>query len=271
MINTDKLHILLPHIQSLAGDNYSQVRGVICDVISAMIPLVSKDIATTKLLPSLIKLLEDSDSEVRIIAVKSSVKFVTVMGPELMHSISSHLKTLLEDKKWRVREALYNTLFDLALVYQNQDVFTKQIEPLLFGFLKDRAQTIRESSIKRLPSLIQAYKHDWLLKSCLPKFNEALNKQNGYAFRISGLYCLQSIAQNVSSEIATDQILPILIKNARDEVPNVKLVAVRIIKSLLIKLDQNSVNTHIKPLLQELSNDNDRDVKYFAQEALVSI
>jgi len=40
------------------------------------------------------------------------------MGPELMQALSSHLKTLIEDKKWRVREALYNTLFDLALVYQ---------------------------------------------------------------------------------------------------------------------------------------------------------
>jgi serine/threonine-protein phosphatase 2A regulatory subunit A len=204
-------------------------------------------------------------------ALKSSVKFVNVMGPELMQALSSHLKTLIEDKKWRVREALYNTLFDLALVYQNQDVFIKQIEPLLFGFLKDRAQTIRESSIKRLSSLVQVYKHDWLLNGCLPKFNETLNKQNGYAFRISGLYCLQSIAQNLSTEIVTDKILPILIKNARDDVPNVKLVAVRIIKSLLLKLDQNSVNSQIKPLLQELSNDNDKDVKYFAQEALVSI
>jgi len=66
MINTDKLHILLPHIQSLAGDSWAQIRSVICEVIAAMIPLVSKDIAVTKLLPSLVKLLEDSDSEVRI-------------------------------------------------------------------------------------------------------------------------------------------------------------------------------------------------------------
>ena len=74
-----------------------------------------------------------------------------------MQALSSHLKALIEDKKWRVREALYNTLFDLALVYQNQDVFVKQIEPLLFGFLKDRAQTIRESSIKRLPVTFNSF------------------------------------------------------------------------------------------------------------------
>jgi len=271
MVNIDKLHILLPHIQSLTGDNSSQVRYVICDVIGAMIPLVPKELVAPKLLPCLSRLLEDSDSEVRINASKSSVKFVSVMGPELMTSLTPQLKVLLEDKKWRVREQIYNTLFDLANTYQSQDIFTKHIENLLFGFLKDRAQTIRENSIKRLPSLLQIYKHDWLMNSCLPRFNEILNKQNGYAFRISGLYSLQSIAQSLSTEIVTDKILPILMKNSKDDVPNVKLVAVRIIKSLLLKFESNTVNNYIKPLLQELSNDVDKDVKYFAQEALISI
>lgn len=271
MINIDKLHILIPHIQSLAGDHSAPVRCVICEVIGAMVPLVSKDIIS-KLLPYLTKLLEDSDSEVRISALKSVVKFVPVMGPELMPNISSQIKTLLDDKKWRVREAVYNTLFDLAAAYsQTPDVFFKQIEALLFGFLKDRAQTIRETSIKRLSSLVQVYKQDWLLNSCLPRVNESLNKQNGYAFRISGLYSLQAISEILATNVVTDKILPILLKNAKDDVPNVKLVAVKIIKSLLLKFDSNAVSNNIKPLLQELSNDNDKDVKFYAQEALSSI
>jgi len=35
-----------------------------------------------------------------------------------MNSLSPHLKTLVDDKKWRVREAAYQTLIDLALQYQ---------------------------------------------------------------------------------------------------------------------------------------------------------
>lgn len=271
MINTDKLHLLIPHIQALAADHFSHVRANVCDVITSVIPLVPKEISTTKLLPSLLKLIEDSDSETRMNSIKSTVKFVGVMGPELMQSLTSHFKTFLEDKKWRIREAAYITLFDLALAYQNQSVFTQYIEALLFGFIKDRAQTIRETGIKRLPSLLQVYKQDWLMSTCLPKFNDLLNKQNGSAFRITGLYCLQSVAQNLSSEIVTDKILPIFLKNARDEVPNVRFVVVKILKSLILKFDQNSVNNQIKPLLQELSNDADKDVKFYAQDALVSI
>ena len=58
------------------------------------------------------------DLELIFSAVKSTVKFVSVMGPELMTAISGQIKALLEDKKWRVREAVYNTLFDLATAYQ---------------------------------------------------------------------------------------------------------------------------------------------------------
>lgn len=118
MINSEKIYILVPPIQALARDNSLQVRSGICEVISTVIPLVGKDISVSKLYPYLLELVEDKETDVRIACVKTFVKFVDVLGAELMNSLIPHIKNLMEDKKWRVREATYQTLIDLALSYQ---------------------------------------------------------------------------------------------------------------------------------------------------------
>jgi len=244
------------------------VRAGICEVIQTVVPLVGKDISVSKLYPYLLELVEDKETDVRISCIKSFVKFVEVLGAELMNSLIPHVKNLMEDKKWRVREATYQTLIDLALSYQSLDVFQKHIEPIFFGFLKDKANTIRELGTSKLIALVQVYKTEWLLNSCLPKLNDALKKDNGYLYRITALNCLRAIAQVCPPDTLNEKILPIFLKNAKDEVPNVRFVVVKIIKSLLVKFDSNTFASQIKPCLQELTQDSDKDVSYFAQEAL---
>jgi len=270
-ISVEKLHILIPHIQTLAKDSSSLVRCDICNVIANVIPILGKDTSNSKLFPALLELIEDKESTVKISCIKSLSQSASVLGPEIMNSLTPHFKILLDEKRWRVREATYDVLVDLALLFQNADLFIKQIEPLFFGFLKDRANTIRETGIKKLPALIQVFKNTWFLNNCLPKLVEILNKQNTYLLRITGLYCLKAAAQALPSEVVSEKILPILLKNGKDEVPNVRIVIVKIIKSLILKFDNNTVSFQVKPLLQELSNDTDKDVQFYAQEALISI
>lgn len=270
-ISVDKLSILIPHIQTLAKDHSSPVRSDICSVIASIIPLLGRDVSNSKLLPSVLELIEDKDATVKISCVKSLHLFAGVFGPELINPLAPHLKTLLEDKRWRVRESIYDVLADLALIYQNQELFSRHIEPLFFTFLKDRANTIREAGVRRIAALIQTFKTQWFLSNCLPKLTETLIKSNPYLLRITGLYCLKAAAQALPSETVSEKILPLLLKNGKDDVANVRIVVVRIIKSLILKFDNNSVSFQVKPLLQELSNDQDKDVQFYAQEALLSI
>jgi len=142
---------------------------------------------------------------------------------------------------------------------------------LFFGYLKDKANTIRDLGASKLVTLIQVYKNDWLFNNCLPKLSDALNKQNGYLYRITALTSLRSIAQTVGNDVVTEKLLPIFLKNGKDEVPNVRFVVVKILKALIVKFDSNTIVAYIRPLFQELSNDSDKDVQFFTQEALSSL
>jgi serine/threonine-protein phosphatase 2A regulatory subunit A len=269
LINVDKLQLLIPQVQALARDHSNSVKTGICEVVGGMVSLVGKDISMQKLFPYLLELVEDKDPDVKINAIKSFVRFAEVVGADLMNPLVPHLKNLIDDKKWRVRISAYETISELALFYQNYDLFIKIMEPIFMGFLKDRAHTIREFGVKKLPSLIQVYKTEWVYNGLLPKLNDALNKDNGYLFRITAIYCLQAVAQSVSQEIANDKILPILLKTGKDSVPNVKFTVIKLLKGLNTKSE--IINMQIKPYFQELTNDPDRDVAYFATDALNSL
>jgi len=144
---------------------------------------------------------------------------------------------LLDDKKWKVRIAAYETISDLALFYQSYDIFFKTLEPLFVLYLKDRAQIIREFGIKKIPALIQVYKIEWVYNGLLPRLNEALHKDNGYLFRITALQTLQAVAQSISPDVANDKILPLILKCGKDSVANVRFTVIKVLKVLHSKSD----------------------------------
>jgi len=64
--------------------------------------------------------------------------------------------------------------------------------------------------------------------------------------------------------VAQEKVLPLILKTGKDQVPNVRFTVIKILKTLHFKSDT------VKQLLNDLSNDPDRDVSFFAQDALNS-
>lgn len=74
----------------------------------------------------------------------------------------------------------------------------------------------------------------------------------------------------MSQEVITNTMLPLVLKLAQDPVPNIRFNVAKTLHSLIPLLDSSVVQTKIKPCLQELLKDSDRDVKFYASQALQS-
>lgn len=75
----------------------------------------------------------------------------------------------------------------------------------------------------------------------------------------------------VGSDVIVQHILPMVLEMSRDSVANVRFNVAKTLDLLMKHVsDKNVVNTQIIPVLNSLNEDSDRDVKYFAQKALVS-
>lgn len=108
-------------------------------------------------------------------------------------------------------------------------------------YLKEKSYYVRDLGIKKLIVLVQTFKQEWVDKHLLPKIKEALLKDNSYLIRITALYSLQSVSLVLSAEYSRDKLIPMLLQNGKDPVPNIKLVLCKILKSLGKKYPEQTV------------------------------
>ena len=78
------------------------------------------------------------------------------------------------------------------------------------------------------------------------------------------IYCHNSLGP----EVAHSKFTPLTLQMAKDPVPNVRFSVARTLHTLIAHIDSSVVQKQIKPCLLSLSEDSDRDVQYFASQAL---
>ncbi|XP_027766179.1 serine/threonine-protein phosphatase 2A 65 kDa regulatory subunit A alpha isoform [Empidonax traillii] len=82
------------------------------------------------------------------------------------------------------------------------------------------------------------------------------------------LTCPQVLSEVCGQEVTTQQMLPTVLRMAADAVANVRFNVAKSLQRIGPILDSGTLQTEVKPVLEKLTQDQDVDVKYFAQEAL---
>jgi serine/threonine-protein phosphatase 2A regulatory subunit A len=72
----------------------------------------------------------------------------------------------------------------------------------------------------------------------------------------------------VGQDVINNTFLPLVIRLAQDPVPNIRFNVAKTIHTLIPLLDSAAAQQKVKPTLSKLFDDTDRDVKFFASQAL---
>ncbi|CAD8195625.1 unnamed protein product [Paramecium pentaurelia] len=267
-ISPEKLNLIVPNLQILSEDSFSQVKQNVCEVIGLIANLLPKEYCQNKLQKCLFDLMSDENTEVRRNAIKCVGIFVMAIGFEQLNQFIPYLKKSMNDPKWRVRKETIQTIIQLALQIKQLDTFTQQLEEVFLFFLRDRAAEVRSTGLSQLSELISVYKQEWALSNFLQKCVEILEKDNGFFFRINALYAIQQISFAVENYQVEKRLWPIVQKYLKDPIPNIRFVSLKVAKSLLKKIENQDVLIQIKQFINEMLDDPDRDVKFYVQEAL---
>ena len=186
--------------------------------------------------------------------------------------------------------------------------------PLLLTLLQDQVNAVRMAATGVLGALGSpaCLGLPWMRAKVLPHLTSLFHTEGGsYLQRITVLYALRelllggqsqsqsqsqqqpapgtdvtgagssdgsgSTAEEAAAHVAPDA-LPLLLGGLRDEVPNVRFVAVQIVEeaghvlSLAKQQGGSSGKEALAPLVGELAGkDTDADVRYFAQRALAKL
>lgn len=76
------------------------------------------------------------------------------------------------------------------------------------------------------------------------------------------------MAPVVTPEVVTQQILPLALVMAADPIPNIRFNVAKLFGKIHNFVEKQDGNERIKPILKRMTEDEDMDVRYFAQISL---
>ena len=139
---------------------------------------------------------------------------------------------------------------------------------MFFNYLNDVVSSVREVGVNCLNKLIEKFGNAWVISTLVPKLQSFLTTpKTSYLNRMCVIHSLMECAKYLDTKQNTEFILPIIIKGMKDKIANVRFYTVKITKEKISKFDQNA-KEKIKTLTKELCNDDDNDVKFYAQKFL---
>jgi serine/threonine-protein phosphatase 2A regulatory subunit A len=217
-----------------------------------MIQSISKDQAYQNVQPLIKDLMKDDNQEVRKGGIEAATKFIEVLGADTITSLYPSLKACSEDAKWRVRLELMRNIIELAVKAQNNDLFTKYLEPLFINYLKDRVSAIRGVAIERIGDLARTYGVNWI-NSFLGKLSETISKEPCFHFKIAAVYSLKEICYSVHGESFVDKSINLIIQASREPVPNIREVCVKAERDIASRFEKGSIRDAIKKHIVSLN------------------
>eukprot|EP01059_Diplonema_ambulator_P031910 TRINITY_DN6012_c0_g1_i2.p1 TRINITY_DN6012_c0_g1~~TRINITY_DN6012_c0_g1_i2.p1 ORF type:complete len:602 (+),score=236.42 TRINITY_DN6012_c0_g1_i2:34-1806(+) len=268
---TREMRDLTPCLSNLCFDSNNHVRAATAANIVGLSQVFSKTELKEFLLPLLTKLLGDESSDVRLNVIGELGKVSETVGfKELAPRILTAVTDLATDSKWRVREGVINVVPSLAKL-MGAEAFNADLSYIVIGWLTDQVCEIRVLVAKVLCELWQIFGEKWAKENLLPKILSIASKEN-YMHRVALLNFVALVASKgyCSSEVINTTFLNLFSSLAHDKVPNVRFNVAKSIEACLPKLEARAITANWRPLLDQLEDDTDIDVRHFARKALVN-
>ena len=261
------LQPLVPMLQLLYDDPVPEVRKAIADLTVDSAVINGTESYANSLADLIVKLLGDEDGFVRL-RILSKLKRIAEDVPALLTRLTPNLKNLYGDSNWRVRRAICLGM-PAVIGSMGPEYFQNHFINEYLHALKDGVSEVRIAVSETFPAMIEAASAEWFFSHIFASVKQTTKEE--YLVRLSVIGGLRAMLTSGSlSEAHQNEVLSHILGYTKDAVPNVRLRAAQALSSICNDptMDNSKLQT-IKPVLQELQADKDKDVKYFSSTAFL--
>jgi len=257
---------VLEAIGKVRDDPVDGVRGELAGAITGIAEVFGKEGTTEGLLPIMLALLRDEDSEVRLRLISGLGKLNAVVGLSLLsQSLLPAVMDLAEDGKWRVRLAIIHEVPRLATTL-GVSFFQEKFCTLCLTWLSDDCASIRAAAAENLRELTKLFGKEWCMERIMPYIHE-LRTNESYLRRLTCLHAVTKISLSLEADTVASEMLPMAVGMAADKVPNIRFNVAKSLSTMSDLCGSDTTNKSIIPVLDSLMEDADVDVKYFARKS----
>ncbi|KAL3233421.1 Protein phosphatase PP2A regulatory subunit A [Nakaseomyces bracarensis] len=266
---------IIPVLQSLSMDENEDVRASLASGISDIVLLLQKEQVVEYVFPIFLNMLRDEIPDVRLNIIGKLKVVNDVIGIDMLtDSLLPAISELAKDNSWRVRLAIIEYVPILA-EQLGVNFFNSQLSDLCLSWLWDAVYSIRAAAIINLQKLTNIFGSDWCNTEIVPRLL-GLDPQliENFIYRITLLNTFKALVSVLSPDVVANQILPHVLELTSDQVPNIRFNVAKTYPKIVEVLHKDSakydalIKDTIYTSLNELCQDPDFDVRYFANESM---
>lgn len=282
---------IIPVVDALSKDDQENVRASLATTITDLSPIIEKQATTEKLLPIFMNMLKDEFPDVRLNIISNLAVVNETIGINLLlTNLLPAITELAQDHKWRVRLAIIEYVPKLAQKL-GESFFKDELLTLCMSWLWDPVFAIRDAAVNNLKELTVIFGSDWANGEIISRLlNEDEKEEDGknkidysnFIIRITCLFTITALVPVVDHQIIVSKVLPFIHNLTTDNVPNIRFNVAKsyfIIAQVLLTPKVGAPHDESKALitgqiltdLDQLQNDEDVDVRFFASKSVQSI
>ncbi|KAK9470092.1 armadillo-type protein [Dipodascopsis tothii] len=224
---------LLGRVKELFADKSWRVRYMVADRFEKVALAVGPDAATLKddLVPAFVKLLKDTEAEVRTVIVKQIPGFCKLVDREtVLAEIMPSVDDLVNDQSQHVRAALATDISGLAPIL-GKDLTIKFLLPMFLQMLKDEFPEVRLNIICKLELVNDVIGIDLLSQSLLPAI-EQLAEDKQWRVRLAIIEYIPMLASQLGVKFFDTQLRDLCMRWLWDSVFSIRAAATENLKNL---------------------------------------
>jgi serine/threonine-protein phosphatase 2A regulatory subunit A len=258
----------IPSLNKLVRDDSDQVRTALAEALPRTCPVIGPALSADSLLQFLLKLLRDSNTSVRL-KVLGHMDLIApqIKLEELSPCVLPAVMELSSDREWRVRIGVLEQSTHLAKSL-GHELFIEELMSVVLKWLCDPVFKVREAAAAVLSDLAVELGPEATVEHILPQLSD-LARNSNYLYRMTTLMGCVSLSQSLSPALVGDKILPVVKQLVNDSVPNVRFNVAKALKAIAVRLPRRA--EAVGAPLRTLMADADKDVRFFAKEAIVNL
>ncbi len=256
----------IPVATSLVQDPIPQVRKLVATLSVGIAVKVENTPGDGAISDIIVKFTNDEDPMVRIRILKE-LGSVAESVPALCQRLAVALKEMFSDSNWRVRQEMVKSIPSL-ISHVGVEFFETNFMNEYLGMLRDSVDEVRTTVALTLREVVPLVGMEWAYEKIFQAVRPMSNAD--FLLRLSMLSALEGLlqAELPPGESFQSECLALVVAATNDRVPNVRMKAAQVLSEACNIVGPDISGNHIRPVLNDLQGDADRDVAYFATEGM---
>eukprot|EP00767_Chilomastix_cuspidata_P001106 gnl/Chilomastix_cuspidata/1338.p1 GENE.gnl/Chilomastix_cuspidata/1338~~gnl/Chilomastix_cuspidata/1338.p1 ORF type:complete len:598 (+),score=283.66 gnl/Chilomastix_cuspidata/1338:41-1834(+) len=258
---------VLSSIDLVVSDGADFVRETVAETLADIVAALPETMALAHIPPQVLRLLKDENVDVRV----KIVSRLTRLGPccskeEIVAPATESLEELLQEESWRVRSGALKAMPPIASLLGSFE-FDSKFLTLLLERMKDRIQAVRAAAVEVVATVGREFGAEWVERKALP-YVQAMRTAANHQHRLVAIEASVELFRLLPIGRASELLLPLLVGECKDGVPNLRMAAARALATLAPLVSSGPFREQIAAALDALTLDQDFDVRHQAELAM---